>query len=118
MLRADTEGDALGGHRVHLSEDKCARLKANNVQSQSITLGVRPEHTDLADNGVLGKVDVSEMMGSSVHLHVTAEGRDVILIVPTVDMKNIPAMGDEIRFTFQGKVAHVFSKEDDRNLEF
>ena len=116
------EGDhffvALGGHRVHLSEDKCARLKAKNVQSQSITLGVRPEHTDLADQGVSGKVDVSEMMGSSVHLHVTAEGRDVILIVPTVDMKNIPAMGDTIHFSFIGKVAHVFSKETDRNLEF
>ena len=108
----------LGGHKVHLAEEKCARLAEKDDPSQDITLGVRPEHTDLAENGVAGKVDVSEMMGSSVHLHVTAEGRDVILIVPTVDMKNIPAMGDEIRFTFDGKVAHVFSKEDDRNLEF
>ncbi len=116
------EGDhffvALDGHRVHLYEDKCARLRANKVQSQSITLGVRPEHTDLSDVGVAGKVDVSEMMGSSVHLHVTAEGRDVILIVPTVDMTNIPAMGDTIRFSFKGNVAHVFSKETDCNLEF
>ena len=108
----------LGGHKVHLSEEKCARLLAKEVPSQDITLGVRPEHTDLADNGVSGIVDVSEMMGSSVHLHITAEGRDVILIVPTVDMKNIPAMGDQIHFSFNGKVAHVFSKEDDRNLEF
>jgi multiple sugar transport system ATP-binding protein len=116
------EGDhffvALGGHKVHLSEDKCARLAAKNVQPQEITLGVRPEHTDLADHGVSGTVDVSEMMGSSVHLHVTAEGRDVILIVPTVDMKNIPAMGDTIHFSFNGNVAHVFSKETDKNLEF
>ena len=116
------EGDhffvALGGHRVHLSEDKCARLKANNVQSQSITLGVRPEHTDLCEDGVKATVDVSEMMGSSVHLHLTAEGRDVIIIVPTVDMDRIPRMGDELHFSFAGKVAHVFSKEDDRNLEF
>jgi multiple sugar transport system ATP-binding protein len=108
----------LGGHKVHLSEEKCARLTANDVQPQDVTLGVRPEHTDLSDVGVVGKIDVSEMMGSSVHLHVTAEGRDVILIVPTVDMKNIPAMGDKIHFTFDGKVAHVFSKENDRNLEF
>ena len=116
------EGDhyfvALGGHRVHLSEDKCARLKANDVQAQSVTLGVRPEHTDLAEDGIAAKVDVSEMMGSSVHLHLTAEGRDVIIIVPTVDMDRIPRMGDELHFSFAGKVAHVFSKEDNRNLEF
>ena len=108
----------LGGVRVHLSEDKCARLAAKNVASQEVTLGVRPEHTDLAEQGVAGKVDVSEMMGSSVHLHLTAEGRDVIIIVPTVDMKNVPAMGDTVRFTFNGKVAHVFSKETEKNLEF
>lgn len=51
-------------------------------------------------------------------MHVTAEGRDVILIVPTVDMKNIPAMGDTIHFSFNGNVAHVFSKETDKNLEY
>ena len=108
----------LGGYKVHLSEEKCARLRAKNVQTQEVTLGVRPEHTDLAKEGVSGRVDVSEMMGSSVHLHVSAEGRDVILIVPTVDMRNIPGMGDSIRFAFQGNVVHVFSREDDRNLEF
>ena len=58
------------------------------------------------------------MMGSSVHLHVSAEGRDVIMIVPTVDMKNIPAMGDTLRFDFRGNAAHVFSRENDRNLEW
>ena len=109
---------ALGGHEVTLSEEKAARLCANNVESQDITLGVRPEHIDLAPEGVAGKVDVSEMMGSSVHLHLTAEGRDMIIIVPTIDMKSIPAMGDTISFTFDGKVAHVFSKETEKNLEF
>ena len=108
----------LGGERVELSPEKEARLQANNVQSQEITLGVRPEHTDLADRGIEAKVDVSEMMGSSVHLHVSAEGRDVILIVPTVDMQNIPSMGDKIHFSFVGKVAHIFSKETEKNLEY
>ena len=109
---------ALGGHKVQLSEEKCARLAANNVESQDIVLGVRPEHTDLCADGISGKVDVSEMMGSSVHLHITAEGRDVIIIVPTVDMEGSYSMGDTVHFSFSGKVAHVFSKETERNLEF
>ena len=116
------EGDKffveVGGIKVELDAEKEARLLANNVQSQAVTLGVRPDHTTIADTGVAAKVDVSEMMGSSVHLHVSAEGRDVIIIVPTIDMKGNYAMGDTVHFTFDGSVAHVFSKETDKNLEW
>jgi len=63
-------------------------------------------------------VEVAEMMGSSVHLHVNADGRDVIIIVPTIDMTGNYNLGDTVHFSFDGKVAHVFSKETDRNLEF
>ena len=103
---------------MELAEDKQERLAANNVEPQEITLGVRPEHTDLSQDGVPATVDVSEMMGSSVHLHVSAEGKDVIIIVPTIEMKDNYKIGDKVHFTFDGKVAHVFSKETDKNLEF
>ena len=108
----------LGGVKVELSEEKQARLAANNVEPQEVTLGVRPEHTTLGDTGIVAKVDVSEMMGSSVHLHVTAEGRDVIIIVPTLEMKGNHGIGDTVHFNFEGNVAHVFSKETERNLEW
>ena len=108
----------VGGYRTELAPEKEDRLLRNDVQSQAVTLGVRPEHTDLADAGVPATVDVSEMMGSSVHLHVTAEGRDVIIIVPTTDMKASFRHGDALSFTFGGNVAHVFSKETEKNLEW
>ena len=116
------EGDkfyvVLSGVKVQLDEKKTARLLKNNVQSQPITLGVRPEHTNISDTGVPAKVDVSEMMGSSVHLHVDADGRDVIIIVPILDMEDNYNYGDLVHFTFNGNVAHVFSKETDKNLEY
>ena len=108
----------LGGKRIELSPEKEARLKANGVKSQPVTLGVRPEHVELKDDGIAATVDVSEMMGSSVHLHLTAEGRNMIMIVPTVSMKSIPSMGETVHFSFEGLVAHVFSKETEKNLEF
>ena len=108
----------LSGEKVKLDEKKTARLLKNNVQSQPITLGVRPEHTNISDKGVPAKVDVSEMMGSSVHLHVDADGRDVIIIVPILDMEDNYNYGDLVHFTFNGNVAHVFSKETDKNLEY
>ncbi|MBR1757475.1 MAG: sn-glycerol-3-phosphate ABC transporter ATP-binding protein UgpC [Lachnospiraceae bacterium] len=116
------EGDRFfvepDGHRVELSEEKAARLKANGVQSQAVTLGVRPDHTDLTEEGISCKVDVTELMGASAHLHANVDGRDMILIVSTQDTKKIPMRGDEIHFSFDGDVAHVFSKEDEHNLEW
>ncbi len=108
----------LGGVRTELSAEKESRLRAKEVKSQPVTLGVRPEHVDLTEEGIAAKVDVSELMGSSVHLHLTSEGRSMIMIVPTVDMDSIPGMGETIRYSFKGNVAHVFSKETGENLEF
>ena len=107
---------ALGDIGLHFP-DSDPKFKGID-QSQPITLGVRPEHTDVADEGVKATVEVSEMMGSSVHLHLNAEGKDVIVIVPTIDMKGNYNIGDTVHFTFDGKVAHVFSKETDKNLEY
>ena len=108
----------LANVKVELSQDKQERLAANNVEPQDVTLGVRPEHTNLVEGGVPAKVDVSEMMGSSIHLHVSAEGRDVIIIVPTIDMEGSYSIGDTVSFSFNGNVAHVFSKETEKNLEW
>lgn len=100
-----------------LSKEKQDRLKAKGVKEQDITLGVRPDHMVLADKGIKAKVDVSELMGTSVHLHVTTLGRDVIAIVPTEGRK-VELAGQEIHLTFSGNVANLFSKEDEKNLEY
>ena len=111
----------LDGMVVVLSDEKQQKLVANNVPEQDIVLGVRPDHVSLADNGISAKVDVHEMMGSTVHLHVTAMGRDVVLIVSTMDMTGaqIAALsaGANVKFTFSGSVCHVFNKETGINLE-
>ena len=113
----------LGNIRAELGADKQANLAAKGVEPQDITLGVRPNHI-LLNNGVNGNkavVDVSEMMGSEVHLHANADGKDVVIIVPTMDAngnhQGTFAHGDEIHFTFGGNVCHVFDAEG-KNLEF
>ena len=106
---------------VELSEAKQAALAKNNVAPQPIVLGVRPEHIELGQDGIAAKVDVSEMMGSSVHLHVTAMGRDVVLVVSTMNMTpaEVAALntGASVKFNFAGHVCHLFSKETGINLE-
>ncbi|MBR5641726.1 MAG: sn-glycerol-3-phosphate ABC transporter ATP-binding protein UgpC [Firmicutes bacterium] len=125
LLKADGKYTVeLDGKTIELSAEKQARLAANDVEPQDITLGIRPEHIALFGEGsemFHGTVDVSEMMGSSVHLHLQSLGKDVIVIVPTMDLQGIHhdgiKAGQEIAFTFGGNVVHIFGK-DEKNLEF
>ena len=105
-------------------EEKQAALLANNAQSGAVTLGVRPEHIMLcapgAANSIKATVDVSEMMGSSIHLHTNVQGKDVVMVLATVDL---PAdhntgfrYGEEVNFTFGGNVMHVFDSETGKAL--
>ena len=112
----------LDGAKVILSGEKQANLKKNDVKPGPITLGIRPEHLLLSgseDNAIRGTVDVSEMMGSAVHLHVSACGRDTIMIVPTTEIESSAAftIGSPIAFTFSGSTAHLFDRETQKNLE-
>jgi len=111
----------LANLTVELSEEKQANLAANNVEEQEIVLGVRPEHITLEGTGIEGVVDVSELMGSSVHLHVTAMERDVVMVVSTMNMTaaevNALSHGNGVTFNFPGHVCHVFNKETGINLE-
>ena len=105
---------------VELSAEKQEKLAANNVAEQDIVLGVRPEHITL-EAGIEGTVDVSELMGSSVHLHVTSMGRDVVMVVSTMNMTaaEVSALthGNAVQYSFPGHCCHVFSKETGINLE-
>ena len=105
------------GISVKLADDKQARLKAHDVKAQPVTLGVRPEHLTIAEKGISGQVEVSELMGSSLHLHMTVNSNDVICIVPTEGRK-VNYDGQQLNLAFTGDVAHVFSKEDQHNLEY
>ena len=124
------DGDAysvrVGDAVVVPSAEKQARLAAQDVASQSITLGIRPEHISLASGDaatLVGTVDVSEMMGSSVHVHLDSLGQDVIVIVPTTEIEG-PYQdhffaGAKVEYAFGGNVIHMFSKDEQgTNLEF
>ena len=111
----------LNGYEVELSAEKQAALAANNVEEQAITLGVRPEHLGLVDDGVEAKIDVHELMGSSVHLHVNTMGKDIIVIVSTMNMTDAEvsalSAGVAVKIGFSGNVCHLFNKETGINLE-
>ena len=113
----------VGGITMPVDDEKNAKLTANGVEPQEITLGVRPEHIALVSEGekmLHGTIDVGEMMGSSVHLHVTSLDQDIIIIAQTMDFKGTHletfTPGQEIAYTFGGNVMHLFNKETGESL--
>ena len=113
----------LDGMTIVLSDEKQERLAAHGVAAQHVTLGVRPQHISLQGDSTMVKarMDVFEMMGSEIHLHATMNGRDMVIIVPTMDISGDYAdaftIGKEVDFTFSGSACHVFGS-DGKNLEF
>lgn len=111
----------VGGIEVTLSAEKQERLRAKQVRPQAIILGVRPEHIALltdGKSGIYGSIEVAEMMGSAIHLHASACGKDTIIIVDTMNLDKGQdlSIGAKVQFGFDGNAAHVFSKEG-LNLE-
>ena len=109
---------------VVVSDEKQAALTKKGIEPQAITLGVRPEHISLLGNEantLSGTVDVTEMMGSAVHLHVKTCGKTCIFIVQTMSLHGKQdidiSIGSNISYTFDGSVVHLFDRATGENLE-
>ena len=115
---------AVGEAVVELSDNVQEILREKGMEDREVTVGIRPEHISFAAKAgphtIASKVDVSEMMGSEVYLHVNAVGRDVVLRIPTVELPQeqrggIP-YGTEINFAFRPELIHLFDPESEKNL--
>ncbi len=114
----------LYGVKIPLPSDRQKLLELNRQMPCTITLGIRPEHIRVVpegtENAIRAKVDVSEMMGSEVYLHVNVDGKDAVIRVPTGDLLDsytfTPGRENYIHFTFSGTMMHLFSTETEQNL--
>ena len=104
------------GKEINLPEEKQAKLRKNEAPAGPVTLGIRPEHIALAEGGIPARVDVSEMMGSSVHLHLSAAGHDAVVIVPTLELSAIPSFGQEVSLALHEESIHLFDRETEKSL--
>ena len=105
---------------IELPKEKQEKLLSKNAESQDIVVGVRPEHISLKgdkEKMIHGRVDVSELMGSSIHVHITALNKDGIIVVPTIDARGKKfEIGTPIDFTFTGDVVNIFDKNTGVNI--
>ena len=127
QLKREGEGYVVTPFGVKLTVDggKSQELAAKHAPTGEVLLGVRPEHITLAREGQPGAipctVEVNEMMGSELHLHVvTEDGSRLIVRVPTIDLEPDQRHGlqrdSRLYITFRGKVMHFFDPESQENL--
>ncbi len=113
----------LGEKNVDLSIEAQENLRTNGVPTGDVTLGIRPEHlmlTDEKDDAFKGVVDVSEMLGGSIHLHIKTNDTDAIIVVPTLDLMQPPTAfyhGSQIQYKILPRLIHLFNKQTGVNLE-
>ncbi len=104
------------GQKIELDAAQQAALKANGQKPCDIVVGVRPEHVTVGEGNLSAKVEVSEMLGYSMHLHCDCGGDEVVMVVPTVDLTIDVSSGSTIPFTFQPRLIQMFDKETTNNL--
>jgi len=113
------------GAKIEVTGKKADMLRAKDVKSQKIILGVRPEHVTMAEAGdpaaIACTIKVNEMMGSELHLHVVEKnGEKMIVRIPTINLEDEQrqnmVFGSKLNITFEGKVMHFFNAETEKNL--
>ena len=115
---------SVSGAKVALPEEIASQLAAKGTPAQDIILGVRPEHIQLSESGRPDSfevvVEVSEMMGSAIHIHCSLGDRDVVFIAQALELSKENragfAYGKHLFLTCRGDVVHMFSKQDGNNL--
>ena len=102
---------------IKLDEKHQKTLKEKNQPEIETVVGVRPVHIELADDGFTGVIEVSEMMGSEVHLHINLNGDDIVAVIPTanLDLDRV-SLGKKISFNFSPTLIHVFDAKTEENL--
>ena len=119
--RLTKNGDAYSvtimGHTLPLTAEQNEKLAAAGAESRTVTIGVRPVHVTVGDEGIDAQIDVSELMGSELHLHMTAGGKDVVAVVQTANLDpNAYARHTAVKFSFEPRLIHLFDPETEKNL--
>ena len=102
---------------IKLDDRYQSKLKENNQSETNVIVGVRPVHVEMSNTGFTGKIEVSEMMDSEVHLHDDLNGEDIVAVIPTanLDLDKV-SLGKDFTFNFNPSLIHIFDAQTENNL--
>ena len=103
---------SIGGLAIPLDEATAATVAG--YASSDFTVGIRPEHFVLADDGIPGEVTVVEALGSEsfIHVKIAHQGEELVLVVQESGQSDIER-GDAVTVNRTGPI-HVFGSDGER----
>jgi len=106
------------GHEIALSDEQSKKLEKDGAKEGSVIAGMRPPHITMTKGeGIHAKVDVSEMMGTELHLHLDADGTEIVAIVPfTEETVGAYRFGSDVYFTFNPDYLHLFDTTTEKSI--
>ena len=108
--------------RLELPINKQVPLKIKEIEPREITIGIRPDHIHLSSGGsaIPAKIDVSELLGNVIHLHISIDGENAVLVLPisdsSEDMHTMFPYGSDISVEFNLNFVHLFDMQTGQNL--
>jgi multiple sugar transport system ATP-binding protein len=111
------DGTFKGGDRPVVEAVDGTRFDVTNAgianDGQPVTLGIRPEHLVISEEGAEGEVIVVEPTGSETQVVVRLSGRDVIGVFRE---RHDFRPGEKIHFHAQPDLVHLFDKGTGQHL--
>ena len=99
--------ELVGGGALPLPAD------VRSSPGQKIDVGLRAEDLSIADEGLAGKVEVTEALGSETFVHVETAAGALIVRAPA---RVVPRRGDTVRVQVDAASLHLFDGETGKNL--
>ena len=122
ILRKEGDGFSVSilGKNVSLSEGKSKILEEKGITERKVKIGVRPEEINITGEGSFsGRVGVAEHMGSTIHLHLESEDKEIVAVTEARDqnglLKSFP-VDALVHFSFSSEAMHIFDAESGNNI--
>jgi multiple sugar transport system ATP-binding protein len=107
----------VNGGQPYVETDNGSRLPISSAPAASdgrpVVYGVRPEHLDLASDGIEAEVAVVEPTGSETQIVARIGSQELIAVFRD---RHQVAPGDKIHLRPRAEVAHLFDKDSGRRL--
>lgn len=105
----------INGKSFSLSHDMSEQLKTRNVDDCEVKLGIRPSHLSLDKKGLETKIDVVEMMGGEVHVHLKLDDIDIVAAIP-LEGSNTYMSGQLVNLNINLSMVHLFDSITGKNI--
>lgn len=114
----------MHGATIQLPQERRKQLAQNGRRSGPCTMGIRPEHMQIipqsAPEAFKAKVDVTELMGSEVYIHMDLGEDRLVSRVPTADIDHQqllqPGAQPEVFLVASPRHVHLFDVETEQSM--